>query len=82
MNERVGTIVLSAFVAHTAWHWLERALGRAACAYQPQWPDFDTAFLAALLRWAMLAVLAGLAAWLLRPLAGGTTPTPGVPSER
>jgi HupE / UreJ protein len=70
VDERIGTVVLSAFVAHTAWHWLaERwnVLNR----YQPQWPDFDLAFLAALMRWAMLAVLAVLAAWLVRPLVGG-----------
>ena len=35
-----------------------------------QWPVFDLALLATLLRWAMLAVLAVLAAWLVRPLVG------------
>ena len=39
--------------------------------FEPQWPDFDTAFLAALLRWAMLAVLVVLAGWIVRPLVGG-----------
>ncbi len=70
IDERIGTIVLSAFVAHTAWHWLAERWSVLA-RYQPQWPDFDMAFMAALLRWAMLAVLAVLAAWLVRPLVGG-----------
>ena len=74
MAERVGTIVLSAFVAHTAWHWLTERWSVLA-RFDPQWPDLDTAFLAALLRWAMLAVLVVLAGWIVRPLVGGR---PGV----
>jgi len=31
------------------------------------WPVVDAAFMAAALRWAMLLVLAVLAAWLVRP---------------
>ena len=70
VNERVGTIILSALVAHTAWHWLGERWAVLA-RFQWQWPDFDMAFMAALLRWAMLAVLAVLAAWMVRPLVGG-----------
>jgi len=80
VDERIGTIVLSAFVAHTAWHWLVERWG-VLVRYQPQWPDFDLAFMADLMRWAMVAVLAGLAAWLLHPLVGSkpaeTTSTAG-----
>jgi hypothetical protein len=62
--ERIGTIVLSAFVAHTGWHWMTERGGRLA-QYQFEWPAFDFAFLDLLLRWAMLAVgLAGVA-WLI-----------------
>lgn len=67
VDERIGTIILSAFVAHTAWHWLTERWG-VLVQYTIQWPAFDAAFLASLLRWAMLAVLAVLAAWLVRPL--------------
>lgn len=83
VNERVGTIILSAFVAHTAWHWLiERweVLDR----FPIVWPVMDAAFIAALLRWAMLAVLAALAAWIIRPLVGGATkatPDPITPAR-
>ena len=51
--ERMGTIILSALVAHTGWHWMmERGaiLGR----FQP--PAFDAAFLAGALRW-LIAIL-------------------------
>jgi hypothetical protein len=62
--ERMGTIVLSAFVAHTGWHWMTERGGRLA-QYKFEWPVLDLAFLDLLLRWAMLAVgLAGLA-WVI-----------------
>ena len=75
VDERIGTIVLSAFVAHTAWHWLvERwdVLSR----FPLQWPTVDAAFVAMALRWAMLAVLAVLAAWIVRPLVGARPARP------
>ena len=70
VDERMGTIILSAFIAHTAWHWLIERWG-VFSQYPLQWPTFDLALLAALLRWAMLVVLAVLAAWIVRPLVGG-----------
>ena len=75
VDERVGTIILSAFVAHTAWHWLTERWA-VLVQYPVQWPVFDLALLATLLRWAMLAVLAVLAAWLVRPLVGATPQPP------
>jgi hypothetical protein len=67
--ERLGTIVLSAFVAHTAWHWLTTryALLRQ---FRFVWPVMDAGFLAMALRWAMLAVVLVAAYWLL----GGLRP--------
>jgi hypothetical protein len=63
--ERLGTIVLSAIVAHTGWHWMTERGGRLAL-YQFEWPAFDALFLDLLLRWSMVAVgLAGVA-WLIR----------------
>jgi hypothetical protein len=62
--ERMGTIVLSALVAHTGWHWMTERGGRLA-HYQFEWPVLDMVFLDLLLRWSMLAVgLAGVA-WLI-----------------
>ncbi len=62
--ERIGTIVLSALVAHTGWHWMTERGGRLA-QYQFEWPALDVVFLDLLLRWSILAVgLAGVA-WLI-----------------
>jgi len=61
--ERMGTIILSAIVAHTAWHWMA---DRAAILsqYRIQWPGVNIVLLAVAMRWmAVLLVLGGLA-WL------------------
>jgi hypothetical protein len=72
--ERVGTILVSALVAHTSWHWmLER--GAVLRQYDLAWPTLDMAFLAGAMRVAMLAVILAAALWglyaayrrLLRP---------------
>ena len=65
--ERMGTIILSALVAHTGWHWmLER--GDRLRAYRFEWPALPAAALAAGAHWAMLAaILAGLV-WAVRAL--------------
>jgi hypothetical protein len=60
--ERIGTIVLSALVAHTAWHWM---LERAERLRQFPWPTVDAAFLASAMRWMILIVLLGSAIWLI-----------------
>jgi len=60
--ERVGTIILSVFVAHTGWHWL---LERGATLSQFSWPTFDAAFLASAMRCLMLLVMVAGALWLL-----------------
>ena len=62
--ERVGTTILSALVAHTAWHWMgERwALLRR---FNVEWPAIDAAFLAGALRWMMLLVVAAGLYWLV-----------------
>ena len=62
--ERVGTILLSALIAHTAWHWmLDR--GAALSAYQFQAPILDAQFYAQLMRWGMLMVIAAGAIWTM-----------------
>ena len=49
--ERIGTIILSALVAHTAWHWM---VERGEQLRQFPWPPFDAAFVASGMRWLML----------------------------
>src|SRR5258705_13643784 len=58
--ERMGTIILSALVAHTGWHWMTERAERLR-QFQFQWPALTAALVASVLRWLMLVVaLAGL----------------------
>ncbi len=62
-RERIGTIVLSALVAHTGWHWMTDR-GSVLVQYQFQWPAFSVAFVASVIGWLVaIAALAGLG-WL------------------
>jgi hypothetical protein len=63
VNERIGAIILSALIAHTAWHWMTER-GSQLGAYD--WPVLDAAFLAAAIRWAMLVVGVAAIVWLIR----------------
>jgi HupE / UreJ protein len=63
--ERMGTIILSALVAHTAWHWMiER--GERLAQFSFGWPELTPSFFASVLRWLMVAVAAAAMIWLLR----------------
>ena len=62
VRERMGTILLSALVAHTAWHWmLER--GERLSQFQFQWPALSAALLATVLWWTMLMATAAGVVW-------------------
>ena len=63
--ERMGTIVLSALLAHTGWHWMT-ARGSELVQYQFTWPVLDVMLVATLMRWLMLALIIVGVAWLLR----------------
>jgi hypothetical protein len=60
--ERMGTILMSALVAHTAWHW---ALDRGNVLLGYRWPELTLADLAALMRLLMVIVAAAGLVWLL-----------------
>ena len=60
--ERVGTILLSALVAHTGWHW---ATERGGQLLQFPVPAVDLAGLATAMRLLMLIVLAAFIVWLV-----------------
>ena len=63
--ERMGTIILSALVAHTAWHWmLDR--GSVLRQFRFAWPVLDAALLATALRWLMSLVILGGILWLFQ----------------
>ena len=79
VRTRVGTLLISALVAHTAWHWMTDR-GSTLLAYPIRLPALDGTFFAALLPWAALGALALAAAWGLaegfRRLGGAFSPTP------
>jgi hypothetical protein len=61
--ERVGGIILSAIVAHPAWHWM---VDRGSVLRQFPWriQRFDAAFAASVIRGLMWAVVLGGLVWL------------------
>ncbi len=62
--ERMGIIILSALVAHTAWHWMEDRWGILS-QYRIEWPVLDAALLASVLRWLMALVFLAGVLWLI-----------------
>ena len=76
MPERPGGIIVSAILAHSAWHWMTT---RAADLrqFRVALPALDAATLAAVLRWLILLLIVVGVGWLLsgtlarlaRPLA-------------
>jgi hypothetical protein len=62
MSGRMGIIVVSAIVAHTAWHWM---LDRADVLWKTPWPQPTGAGLMILARWIIAVTLAVGAARLL-----------------
>ena len=72
--ERVGIIICSALVAHTAWHWAGDRLEKLR---QFSWPTFDAAVLAAVMRWGIVVVAIAASIWvtrLFRPRNHATIP--------
>ena len=73
VSPRMGAILLSALVAHTAWHWmLDR--GSTLAEYRFQWPALDVTFAISAMRWAMLILIIGGVAWGLSALIGRLLP--------
>jgi hypothetical protein len=60
--ERVGTILLSALVAHTGWHW---ATERGEQLLRYPWPQFTPALLLTGVRMLIVMVAAAAVAWLI-----------------
>ena len=83
MPERFGVMVLSALIAHTAWHWMVDR-GSTLPEYAFTWPVLDIAFAASALRAAMVLSIAVGAGWVLlelsRRLAPAQRPDPEAPS--
>ena len=71
--ERMGAIILSALVAHTAWHWM---IDRFGVLRQFPWPQATAADLASGIRWLMALIAVVGVAWLLSRLAARKVPNP------
>ena len=61
--ERMGTIILSAIVAHTSWHWMTERAGTLS-QYEFTWTGWTAADMALAMRWLMWILLAGGALWM------------------
>ena len=58
--ERVGIIIMSALVAHTAWHWMLERGGQLA---KFPFPTLDAAFIASAMRGLMAVLILAAAVW-------------------
>ena len=72
--ERMGVVVLSALIAHTAWHWMADR-GATLLLYDLRWPTPGAAFSVVLIRWGLLAVVCAGVAWALAGVFGGRKAT-------
>ena len=76
--ERIGTILVSALVAHTSWHWMsERAGQLSQYPIEFRMPIFDFALLATAMRVGMLALIIAGLIWVMTLIF----PTPGSPTS-
>lgn len=67
--ERLGTIILSVIVAHSAWHWMtDRA--SVLREFRFQWPALDLAFAASAMRALLLVLIIVGVAWGLYEVYG------------
>jgi hypothetical protein len=63
--ERTGTIIVSALVTHTAWHWMIERWDKLR-QYTFEWPQINVLFLLALTRWLLIGVGIAALIWLGR----------------
>jgi hypothetical protein len=64
VQERVGIIILSVIVAHTAWHWMADRFG-VLREFRIRWSDFYAAFVGSGLRWLALGLAVLVLTWLV-----------------
>jgi len=61
--ERMGIIIVSAIVAHTAWHWM---IERGAVLGEYDWSALSPDSPGKVVRWILAAVMIAAAVWLIR----------------
>ena len=62
VNERTGTILISAVVAHTSLHWMAERY-ETLSQYPITWAAFANAMLVGIIPWLILLMLAAATAW-------------------
>lgn len=78
MAGRMGVIVVSALVCHTAWHWME---DRARAFWNSPWPQPTTGGLIQFSQWAVTLIVIVFAAKLLNDWLDRRRPSHAVPAE-
>ena len=67
--ERMGVIILSALVAHSAWHWMAERW-TTLMAYDISFPIINRAFYVSLTQWGILLIVAIVTLWIMQNLFG------------
>ena len=62
--ERIGTIILSAIIAHTAWHWMTERW-ETLRQFKFEWPALTATFMLTVVRWLLIGVSLAAAVWLV-----------------
>jgi hypothetical protein len=75
VTERMGTIVLSALVAHTGWHWMMDRW-QTFRQYRFEWPEWNAAAVASITGWISLLLFAVGIMWFLSGRKKGAGPEP------
>ena len=64
VSERIGTILISALVAHTSWHWMVERY-EVLAQYPITWAAFTSALLVGIMPWLITLLVASVGTWLL-----------------
>ena len=62
VTERVGTVLISALVAHTSWHWMAERY-ETLSQYPITWAALGSALLVGIIPWLIVTMLAAAIAW-------------------
>ncbi len=73
--ERMGVIIMSALVAHSAWHWMAERW-TTLMAYEIALPVINRAFYVSLTQWGILLMVAIGVLWVMQNLFGRFFATP------
>lgn len=67
--ERMGTIIASAIVAHTAWHWMLDRADRLS-QFRFVWPTLTATLLLTVVHWLMILTILAALGWLVLGVFG------------